>query len=72
MIIGMYDSGIGGLTVAKEVINQIPTANIIYIADNFNVPYGDKEGCLIRSFSCEISKYLLSRSEEHTSELQSR
>ncbi|MBQ7257493.1 MAG: glutamate racemase [Abditibacteriota bacterium] len=61
MIIGMYDSGIGGLTVAKEVINQIPTANIIYIADNFNVPYGDKEGCLIRSFSCEISKYLLSR-----------
>ncbi len=36
MIIGMYDSGIGGLTVAKEVINQIPTANIIYIAEIIN------------------------------------
>ncbi len=60
MKIGMYDSGIGGLTVAKEVINQIPNANIIYVADNYNVPYGDKEGCLIRSFSCEISKFLIS------------
>ena len=60
MIIGMYDSGIGGLTVAKEVINQIPTANIIYIADNFNVPYGDKEGCLIRSFSWLSSSHGLS------------
>ena len=61
MKIGMYDSGIGGLTVAKEVINLIPGVNIVYVADNYNVPYGDKEAEVIRDFSREISRFLLSR-----------
>lgn len=58
MKIGMYDSGIGGLTVAGEVIKKIPNADILYIADNYNVPYGDKPAEVIKSFSCEISRYL--------------
>ena len=59
MKIGMYDSGIGGLTVAKEVINKIKNTDIVYVADNYNVPYGDKPAEQIKSFSCEISKFLI-------------
>lgn len=59
MKIGMYDSGIGGLTVAGEVIKKIKNADIIYIADNYNVPYGDKPGETIKTFSCEIASCLL-------------
>ncbi|MBQ0104545.1 MAG: glutamate racemase [Armatimonadetes bacterium] len=58
MKIGMYDSGIGGLTVAAEVIKRIPDCHIIYVADNYNVPYGDKRGETIREFSCGISSFL--------------
>lgn len=60
----MYDSGIGGLTVANEVIKSIPNANIIYVADNYNVPYGDKPGEEIKKFSCEISNFLINEGSD--------
>ena len=40
--IGVFDSGIGGLTCVKELIKKIPKENIIFLADNKNVPYGSK------------------------------
>ena len=40
--IGVLDSGVGGLTVARELRNYLPNESIIYIGDNKNVPYGNR------------------------------
>ena len=40
--IGVFDSGVGGLTVAKEIMQQIPNERIIYFGDTARVPYGSK------------------------------
>jgi glutamate racemase len=40
--IGIFDSGIGGLTVAKAIVNQLPNENLIYFGDTAHLPYGDK------------------------------
>lgn len=59
--IGIFDSGVGGLTVAKEVIKQIPSENIIYFGDTARVPYGNKsQGTIIR-YSRQIVKFLMSK-----------
>lgn len=40
--IGVFDSGIGGLTVVKEIINVLPNENLIYFGDTARVPYGTR------------------------------
>ena len=40
--IGVFDSGVGGLTVMKEIMHQIPNEKIIYFGDTARVPYGNK------------------------------
>ena len=40
--IGIFDSGVGGLTVFKEVRKLLPNENIIYLGDTYNFPYGNK------------------------------
>ena len=40
--IGVFDSGVGGLTVAKEIMYQIPNEKVIYFGDTARVPYGNK------------------------------
>ena len=40
--IGLFDSGIGGLSIYNEIKNSIPNESTIYIADNMNAPYGKK------------------------------
>ena len=40
--IGLFDSGIGGTSIWKEVIKLVPTENTIYLADSKNAPYGEK------------------------------
>lgn len=40
--IGVFDSGIGGLTVAKEIMRQIPGESLVYFGDTARVPYGSK------------------------------
>ena len=40
--IGMFDSGVGGLTVARAVLNQLPGEQILYIGDTAHTPYGPK------------------------------
>ena len=42
--IGVFDSGIGGLTVAREIMRQIPEERIVYFGDTARVPYGSKSG----------------------------
>jgi glutamate racemase len=57
--IGIFDSGIGGLTVVKEVVRQLPNERIIYLGDTARVPYGTKSDRTIKSFTLQSCLYLL-------------
>jgi glutamate racemase len=56
--VGVFDSGIGGLTVAHEVIRQLPHESIIYFGDTARVPYGPKSPDTVRRYSREIAAFL--------------
>ena len=49
--IGIFDSGIGGLTVANAVLRELPNENLIYFGDTAHLPYGDKSPETIQFFS---------------------
>jgi glutamate racemase len=57
--IGVFDSGVGGLTVAREIIRQLPGENIIYFGDTARVPYGIKSPQTVIRFSIENILFLL-------------
>ena len=57
--IGVFDSGVGGLTVVKELIHQLPYENIIYFGDTARVPYGIKSKETVIRFSIENILFLL-------------
>jgi len=57
--IGVFDSGVGGLTVVKELIRQLPDENIIYFGDTARVPYGIKSKETVIRFSIENILFLL-------------
>lgn len=59
--IGIFDSGIGGLTVAKAVIEALPHEDIIYFGDTARVPYGIKSEETVRAYALEITDFLLKR-----------
>lgn len=56
--IGVFDSGIGGLTVAREIMRQIPNETIIYFGDTARVPYGSKSKKTIITYSRQIVRFL--------------
>ena len=57
--IGIFDSGIGGLTVANAVSRLLPQERIIYFGDTAHLPYGDKSADAIRYYCLRIGKFLL-------------
>ncbi len=57
--IGVFDSGIGGLTVAAALRELLPSERIFYVGDTARVPYGGKSAATIERYSLEISKMLL-------------
>lgn len=59
--IGLFDSGIGGLTVANAIIDQLPNESLIYFGDTAHLPYGDKSADTIRYFTKTIGAFLLSK-----------
>jgi len=59
--IGVFDSGIGGLTVVRELMHILPGENIVYFGDTARVPYGTKSEKTIREFSIQNTKFLLSQ-----------
>lgn len=59
--IGICDSGIGGLTVTKEIINKLPSENIIYLGDTARVPYGGRDKETITKFAKELVSFLLKK-----------
>jgi glutamate racemase len=60
--IGIFDSGIGGLTVAQAVSELLPYENIIYFGDTAHLPYGDKSTSAIQAYSIKICDMLLQQS----------
>ncbi|MBP7184241.1 MAG: glutamate racemase [Saprospiraceae bacterium] len=59
--IGIFDSGIGGLTVANAIVRHLPNEKIIYFGDTAHLPYGDKSLDAIRYFSIRITKFLIDK-----------
>jgi glutamate racemase len=59
--IGIFDSGIGGLTVVREVLQQLPHERVIYFGDTARVPYGPKSPDTVRRYSREITEYLMAQ-----------
>lgn len=59
--IGVFDSGVGGLTVAREIMNQLPNENIVYFGDTARVPYGSKSKETIITFSRQIAQFLCTK-----------
>lgn len=59
--IGVFDSGIGGLTVANAINRYLPNEEIIYFGDTAHLPYGDKSADAIRYYCLKIVKFLLER-----------
>lgn len=57
--IAILDSGVGGLTVAKEVMRQLPLEKIVYFGDSLRAPYGPRPSDEVRVFTLQIVEYLL-------------
>jgi len=57
--IGVFDSGIGGLTVVRELFEQLPHETVIYFGDTARVPYGTKSPSVIRRFGAQNTEFLL-------------
>lgn len=56
--IGIFDSGIGGLSVARAIKRKLPDEQLIYFGDTAHLPYGEKSASAIRHFVTEISRFL--------------
>ena len=59
--IGVFDSGLGGLTVFKHLLNKLPGYNYIYLGDNARVPYGEKSAETIYEYSREAMEFLFNQ-----------
>ena len=57
--IGVFDSGVGGLTVVRALMERLPLENIVYFGDTARVPYGVKSVATIEHFTGQITDYLL-------------
>lgn len=57
--IGVFDSGVGGLTVAKEIKRLLPNEDLIYFGDTKHLPYGEKSKEAIVEYSTKITNFLL-------------
>lgn len=58
--IGIFDSGVGGTSVFKEIHQLLPNESIIYLADSFNAPYGNKSAEEIKNLSEKNTRFLIS------------
>ncbi len=57
--IGVFDSGLGGLTVAHAIMRQLPSESLVYFGDTARVPYGPKSPDTVRRYSQEIASFLI-------------
>jgi glutamate racemase len=59
--VGVFDSGVGGLSVWREVVRQLPHEDVLYLADQAHVPYGFRSLQEVRGFSEGVTRFLLER-----------
>lgn len=59
--IGVFDSGIGGLTVVHALLERLPNENIVYFGDTARVPYGSKSPQVVREYTLDDTDFLLSK-----------
>lgn len=57
--IGVFDSGFGGLTVARALFDLVPAEQIVYVGDSARYPYGPRPAAEVRGFALEIARYLV-------------
>lgn len=57
--IGLFDSGVGGLTVVREMFRQLPQEDLIYVGDNARCPYGSRQPGEVKEFAFQIMDFLL-------------
>ncbi len=55
--IGIFDSGVGGLTVLKEIVKRLPGEDIVYFGDTAHLPYGNKSPEAVERYSLEVARY---------------
>jgi glutamate racemase len=61
--IGVFDSGFGGLSVARALIDLLPDEHIVYVGDTGRYPYGPRPASQVRAFSLQIARYLASEED---------
>jgi glutamate racemase len=59
--LGVFDSGVGGLTVTRAIRELLPNEDVIYLGDTARLPYGSKSPDIIRRFALEDTQYLISK-----------
>ncbi len=59
--IGIFDSGLGGLTVVKAIRKALPNESVVYLGDTARVPYGNKSEKLIQEYSLQIADFLINK-----------
>lgn len=59
--VGVFDSGVGGLTVLRELLRALPSERFLYLGDTARVPYGTKSREAVTKYSIEIANYLITR-----------
>ncbi|MDE6626629.1 MAG: glutamate racemase [Lachnospiraceae bacterium] len=59
--IGVFDSGVGGLTVAREIMRQLPNEDLVYFGDTARVPYGSKSKKTVLKYSRQIVRFLMTK-----------
>ena len=64
MTIGIFDSGVGGLTVFREIARSLPDRPLIYLGDSARVPYGTKSADIVTRYAHEAANHLLQRGVE--------
>ncbi len=60
-MIGVFDSGYGGLTIFKEIVEQLPNYNYIYLGDNARSPYGDRSFEVVYDYTLQAVKFLIGK-----------
>jgi glutamate racemase len=59
--IGVFDSGIGGLTVVREIVRELPGESLVFIGDTARVPYGSRGNEVIAGFAVELLEFLVAK-----------
>ena len=63
--IGIFDSGVGGLTVARAILDQLPNESTLYIGDTARGPYGPRSLAEVRTYSLETLDYLVEQGDPY-------